>query len=73
VEYRGFEFEHNGSISYDHKSDLNKDQTYTYSLGLGVTPFWKIELEGETGAPPGGNLSCFATTIEGGQAERSAV
>jgi hypothetical protein len=51
VEYREFEFEHNGSVTFDHKSELNKDQSYTFSLGLGVTPFWKIELEGETGAP----------------------
>jgi FTR1 family protein len=64
VEYREFEFEHNGSVTFDHKADLNKDQSYTYSLGVGVTPFWKLELEGETGAPPGGNLSYQATTIE---------
>jgi hypothetical protein len=64
VEYREFEFEHNGSVTFDHKSKLNKDQSYTFSLGLGVTPFWKIELEGETGAPPGENLRYTATTLE---------
>ena len=64
VEYREFEFEHNGSVTLDSKSDLNKDQSYTFSLGLGVTPFWKIELEGETEAPPGENLRYTATTLE---------
>ena len=64
VEYREIEFEHNGSVSFDRKRELNKEQSYTYALGLGVTPFWKIELEGETGAPPGGNLTYAATTVE---------
>jgi high-affinity iron transporter len=64
VEYREFEFEHNGSVSFDRKRELDKNQSYTYALGLGVTPFWKIELEGETGAVPGGNLSYTATTVE---------
>lgn len=64
VEYREFEFEHNGSVTFDHKNELNKAQSYTYSLGVGVTPFWKIELEAETGALPGRNLSYNATTIE---------
>jgi hypothetical protein len=64
VEYREFEFEHNGSVTFDSKSELNKDQSYTFSLGLGVMPFWKIELEGETEAPPGQNLSYTATTLE---------
>ncbi len=64
VEYREFEFEHNGSVTFDHKPDLNKDQSYTYSLGIGLTPFWKVELEGETQSPPGGNLSYQATTLE---------
>jgi hypothetical protein len=64
VEYREFEIEHNGSVTFDRKSDLNKDQSYTYSVGGGVTPFWKIELEGETGASPGQNLKFLAATIE---------
>jgi high-affinity iron transporter len=64
VEYREFEFEHNGSVTFDPKRDLNKDQSYTFALGLGVTPFWKIELEGETEAPPGQNLLYTATTFE---------
>ena len=64
VQYREFEFEHNGSVTLDRKSDLNKDQSYTVSIALGVTPFWKIELEGGTRAPPGEKLTYTATTIE---------
>jgi hypothetical protein len=64
VTYREFEFEHNGSVTLDHKPESNRDQSYTYSLGLGVLPFWKIELEGETEAPPGGTLTYEATTVE---------
>ena len=64
VTYREFEFEHNGSVTFDRKRELTRDQSYTYSLGLGITPFWKIEFEGETPAPPGRVLSYSATTIE---------
>ena len=64
VTYREVEFEHNGSVTFDRKSDLNKDQSYTYSVGVGLTTFWQLELEAETGAPPQGNLSHQATTLE---------
>jgi high-affinity iron transporter len=64
VEYREFEFEHNGAVTFDHRTGLGNDQSYTYSLGYGLTPFWKIELEAETGAPPGERLSYRATTLE---------
>ena len=64
VEFREFEFEHNGSVTFDSRRDVNRDQSYTYSVGVGVTPWWKIELEGETGAPPGNNLKFQATTLE---------
>jgi hypothetical protein len=64
VTYREFEFEHNGSVTLDRKDELNRDQSYTYSLGLGVLYFWKIELEGETESPPGSTLTYEATTVE---------
>jgi hypothetical protein len=64
VDYREFEFEHNGAVTFDRKRELNKDQSYTYSVGVGVTEFWQIEFEAETGAAPGSNLSFNATTIE---------
>ena len=65
VEYGEFEFEHNGSITFDKKgSGKNNDQSYTNAIGYGVTPFWKTELEGEWGAVPGQNLRYDATTFE---------
>jgi high-affinity iron transporter len=48
VEYREFEFEHNGLFTFDQKgSDLNGQQSYTNAIGYGVLPWWKVELEGE--------------------------
>lgn len=65
VDYLEFEFEHNGAVTFDKKnSGLSNDQSYTNAIGYGVTPFWKVELEGETNAPPGKNLSYDATTME---------
>jgi hypothetical protein len=59
------EIEHNGSVSFDKSnSGLNNDQSYTYSIGYGVTRFWMTELEGESGAEPGHNLHFDATTWE---------
>jgi high-affinity iron transporter len=65
VEYREFEFEHNGVTTFDKKkSGLSNNQSYTNEIGYGVTPFWQVELEGETEAPSGTNLRYSATTIE---------
>ena len=52
VEFREFEFEHNGLFTFDRKgSPLNGQQSYTNSLGYGVTPYWEVELELEIGFP----------------------
>jgi high-affinity iron transporter len=65
VEYREFEFEHNGVTTFDKKkSGLSNNQSYTNEIGYGITPFWQIELEGETEAPSGTNLRYSATTVE---------
>jgi len=65
VEEGEFEYEHNGSITFDkNKSGKNNDQSYTHSLGYGVTSFWKAEVEGEFEAAPGSNLRFTATTFE---------
>jgi hypothetical protein len=65
VEYREFEFEHNGVTTFDKKkSGLSNNQSYTNEIGYGVTPFWQVEIEGETEAPSGTNLRYSATTIE---------
>ena len=65
VEYREFEFEHNGLFTFDQKgSDLNGQQSYTNAIGYGVLPWWKVELEGELAGGPGVERTWAATTLE---------
>jgi hypothetical protein len=65
VEEGEWELEHNGAVTFDKsKSGLNNDQSYTFSLGYAPFSWWRVELEGETEAPPGGNLQYNATTFE---------
>ena len=65
VTWREFEFEHNGLLTFDNrKSALNGNQSYTYELGYGVTPWWQVELEGETQALAGQNQRLNARTVE---------
>jgi hypothetical protein len=66
VDFREIEFEHNGLVTFDkRKSPLNGQQSYTFELGYGVTPWWFPELEFETEALPGeGNLHLNARTFE---------
>jgi hypothetical protein len=65
VDYREIEIEHNGVTTFDKKkSGLSNNQSYTNEIGIGITPFWGLELEGETGAPSGENLRYSATTLE---------
>jgi hypothetical protein len=65
VDYQEFEFEHNGLITFDTKgSPLNRAQSYTDSIGYGVLPWWKIELEGEMASGGGQNLTWNAVALE---------
>ncbi|GAC1342526.1 MAG: hypothetical protein NVSMB18_16700 [Acetobacteraceae bacterium] len=65
VTWREFEFEHNGLLTFDKKkSDLNGNQSYTFDLGYGLTPWWGIELEAETQALAGQNVRLNARTLE---------
>jgi hypothetical protein len=65
VTWREAEFEHNGLLTFDkRKSGLNGNQSYTYELGYGVTPWWQVELEVETQALAGQNHRLNARTIE---------
>ena len=65
VTWREFEFEHNGLLTFDRrKSEQNGNQSYTFELGYGVTPWWQIEVEGETQAVAGQNHRLAARTIE---------
>lgn len=64
VEFRELEFEHNGFISFDKDPSLGGQQSYTNSIGYGVTPWWEIELEGESNSVPDSSVHYTATTVE---------
>lgn len=65
VTWQEFEFEQNGLYTFDRsKSAKNGNQSYTFELGYGVTPWWLVELEGETEALPGQNFRLNARTLE---------
>ena len=65
VDYREFEFEHNGDVTFDKaNSGKNNGQSFTYELGYGVTPWWEPEIEGEFETVPGENQRFSATTFE---------
>ncbi len=65
VDYREFEFEHNGITTFDKpNSGKSNNQSSTYEIEAGITPFWTFGLEAETGAAPGENLRYEATTVE---------
>lgn len=64
VDYREFEFEHNGSTSVDSRSAKNNNQSYTFELGYGVFPWWEPEIEAPYNAPPGSNSAFGGWTWE---------
>lgn len=65
VEEGEVELEHNGFVTIDtSKSGRGGQQSYTGSIGYGVTSFWKMELEGEYAAGAGRSLHWEATTFE---------
>lgn len=64
VDYREFEFEHNGSTSLDSRSAKNNNQSYTFELGYGLFPWWEPEIEAPFNAPPGANNAFSGFTLE---------
>jgi len=65
VEYRELEFEHNGLVTFSGRDPgQNRAQSYTNAIGYGVTPWWKIEVEGEMSSGGGKHLTIDAATIE---------
>ena len=64
VDYRELEFEHNGLFTFDKDRTLGGQQSYTNSIGYGVTPWWRIELEGQRGIRAYSSVHYLATTIE---------
>jgi len=66
IDYREFEFEHNGSTSFD-KANSGKanNQSYTFELGYAPVWWWEPEIEGDEVAPPGQqNLSFDGVVFE---------
>jgi high-affinity iron transporter len=64
IDYLEVELEHNGAYSHDRDPAKNHAQSYTNSVGYGLTPWWATEIEGEWAADPGSNLRYGATTWE---------
>ena len=64
VDYREVEFEHNYSTTFDKRADFNHRSTAPAEIGVGVLPFWFVELEGEYSKEPDGKWSFDATTLE---------
>jgi len=58
VDYHEIEIELNGSYAN------TRDFSETYSIGVGVTPWWMVELEAESEAAPGESVEYVATTLE---------
>ena len=65
VDYQEIEIEHSGLVKFGPRgSSTDNAQNHTVSVGYGVLPWWKIELEGEMSAGGGRNLFWEATTLE---------
>ena len=58
------EIEHNYSATFDNRSQNNGRQSSPTEIGMGVLPFWFVELEGEFSKEPGNKWSFDATTFE---------
>ena len=65
VEFGELEFEHNGLVTFGPKGSANdRAGSFTHSVGYGVTPWLKIELEAETATAPGRSATWNAVTLE---------
>lgn len=65
IEYREVEIENNASYTFDKRKDGNNhDLSFPTEIGVGVLPFWFVELELETAKHPGQSVSADALTFE---------
>src|SRR5262245_43954645 len=64
IDYREIEIEHNLSVTFDKRADKNHDISSPVEVGVGLLPFWKLELEGDIERHPGENTQWEATAIE---------
>lgn len=65
IDYREFEVEHNGSITFDKKnSGKNNNQSYPTEVEVGILPFWSVGIEANVEASSGESVHYQATAIE---------
>jgi hypothetical protein len=64
IDYREVEVESNYSATFDKRSSNNGRMSAPTEVGVGVLPFWFVELEGETSREPGQKWNFDATTFE---------
>ena len=64
VDYREVEIENNTSTTFDKRPEKNDRRSVTQEVGVGVLPFWFVELEGEFGREPSEKWQWKATTLE---------
>ena len=58
------EIESYADRSYDRHADKNNAQSQNIAIGMGITDWWKAEVEGEFEREPGGRNRFSATTFE---------
>jgi hypothetical protein len=64
IDYREIEIEHNLSVTFDKRADKNHDVSSPVEVGVGLLPFWKVEIEGDIERHPGENAQWEATAVE---------
>jgi hypothetical protein len=64
IDYSEVEIEHNYSATFDKRSNNNGRQTSPVEIGVGVLPFWFVEIEAETSREPGEKWKYDAATFE---------
>ena len=65
IEYREIEIESNASYTFDKRQNGNNhDLSFPTEIGVGVLPFWFVELELETAKHPGQKVTADALTFE---------
>ncbi len=64
IDFREVEIEMNSAIAFDKRPENKNRTALTKEVGVGVLPFWFVELEAELGREPGETWQFKATTIE---------
>ena len=64
IDYREVEIEHNYSTTFDKRPENNRRSTAPVEIGVGILPFWFVELEGEFSKEPGERWTFDAHTFE---------